>query len=153
MLRNWAARFSKSISKRNSSRRMETSVPIKLTVEPDKNTGPLNPPATGLTITGKTSDFSRSGIGFIVSCIRLREFYLVGEGRMLNAEISLPNGVVRMKILGTRYEQTGQHLSVTQYLIGAKIVEIADKDMDTYEEFLSGRRERGGALHLEAEKG
>ncbi|MDH3494912.1 MAG: hypothetical protein OEM82_15260 [Acidobacteriota bacterium] len=127
-------------------------MPIKLTVEPDSNTGPLNASGKGLTVSGTTSDFSRSGIGFVVSCIRLREFYLVGEGRTLNAEISLPNGVVRMKILGTRYEQTGKHLSVTQYLIGAKIVKIADKDLETYEEFLSGKRERGGALHLEVEK-
>jgi len=152
MLRNWAARFSKSLSKRSSSRRLDISVPIKLTVQPNKSTGPLSPSLEGLTIAGETKDFSKSGIGFVVSCIRLREFYLVGEGRMLKAEVSLPNGIVRMTIMGLRYEQTGQHLSVSQYLVGAEIVEMSDDDRGIYEEFLGGRKERGGTLHLETEK-
>lgn len=152
MLRKWAAKFNKSLSKRNSSRRLEIKVPIKLTVEPDTNTGSLSMSREGLSIQGETSDFSRSGIGFVVSCIRLREFYLVGDGRMLTAEVSLPNGRIKMKLLGTRYEQTGQHVSVTQYLVGAKIIEMSNSDRGIYEEFLGRRKERAGALHLGTEE-
>ena len=153
MLRNWAAKFNKSLSKRNSSRRMEIKLPIKLTVVPDRNTGSLSIPVEGLSISGETNDFSKTGIGFTVSCIRLREFYLVGEGRVIDAQVTLPNGRVNMKILGTRYEQTGQHLSVNQYKVGAKIVEMSPKHRDIYEEFISGKKETAGSFHLETEEG
>lgn len=152
MLRNWVAKFNKSLNRHSSSRRTELNVPIKLTFEPEKNTGNLNTPTHGLSITGETFDFSRTGVAFTVSCIRLREFYLVGEGRTLNAEIMLPNGTVRMRLLGLRYEQTGKHVSVTQYLVGSKIVEMTAGDMSRYEEFLRGSKARAGALELGIEK-
>ena len=152
MLRNWVAKFNKSLSKRTSSRRLQVELPIKLTVVPDTNTGRLNMPGAELSVSGETADFSRTGIGFTVSCIRVKEFYLVGEGRIIHAEVSLPNGRVNMKIVGTRYEQTGQHLSVTKYAIGAKIVEMEAKDRNLYEEFLSGGKESAGTLHLGTEE-
>jgi hypothetical protein len=57
-----------------------------------------------------------------------------------------------MLIVGTRYQQVGQHLSVTQYLVGAKIEDMSEKDKVRYEEFLRGKKERGGALRLEVDK-
>ena len=152
MLRNWAAKFNKSLSKRASSRRLEKSVPIKLTVEPDKNTGRLQTPFEELSVVGETVDFSRTGVAFLVSCIRLKEFYLVGEGRVLKAEITLPNGRVTMRLVGRRYEQTGQHLSVTKYIIGAQIVEISEEDNERYLDFLGRKPTHSGALKLEGEE-
>lgn len=104
-----------------------------------------------LSVTGETVDFSTSGVGFTVSCIRLKEFYLVGEGRTLTAEISLPNGKVKMKLLGLRYEQADQQVSVSHYLVGAKIVAMTKSDESVYTEFLNGGKERGGVLNLEVE--
>lgn len=152
MLRKWVAKFNQSLSKRSSSRRKELTVPIKLTFESDKNTGSLAVPLKNLSITGDTVDFSETGIGFIVSSIRLHEFYLVGEGRTLNAEVNLPNGTVRLRLMGLRYEQTGQHLSVSQYLVGSKILEINTGDRSKYEEFLTGSKEKAGSLKLGVEK-
>ncbi len=152
ILRNWAARFSKSLSRHSSSARLDLEVPIKLTFEPDRHTGSLSKSANNLTITGNTKDFSKTGIAFLVSSIRLNEFYLVGEGRTLNAEISFPNGLVRMRVEGQRYEQTGVHVSVTQYLVGASIVDMSTRDRGLYEEFLSNKKEKGGLLKFEVEK-
>ena len=127
-------------------------VPLTLTFEPDKNTGSLSMPMCGHSITGETRDFSSSGISFQVASIRMQEFYLVGEGRTLKAEIGLPSGIVRMRILGQRYEQVGEHLSVTQYLVGATIVDMSERDQSLYDEFLSGKKERAGSLQLGIEK-
>lgn len=152
MLRNWVAKFNKSLSKRASSRRRELIVPINLTFEPDKTTGRLVTPLQKLSITGETFDFSRTGVAFTVPSIRLREFYLVGEGRTLNAEIMLPNGKVRMRLMGLRYEQTGQHLSVAQYLVGSKIVDMSAGDQARYDEFLGRSKEKAGTFTLGIEK-
>ena len=70
--------------------------------------------------------------------IRLREYYLVGENRILDAELDLPNGKAKMKLIGQRYEQVGEHLSVNKYLIGATILDMTPIDRDLYNEFLQG---------------
>ena len=106
-----------------------------------------------LSTEGETVDFSETGLGFEVSSIRLQEFYLVGEGRRLRAEISLPSGKVSMVLIGNRYEQTGAHISVARYFIGARIVDMTGRDRSRYKEFLSGKKEKGGAFQLGIEKG
>lgn len=93
-------------------------------------------PLNNLSITGETKDLSHSGIAFVVSSIRIKENYLVGEGRTLNAELDLPNGKVTLRIVGQRYEQIGEHISVSQYLIGAKILFMTEENRETYEHFL-----------------
>ena len=152
MLRNWADKFNRTFKKHTSSRRVSLRVPIKISVEPDKVTGRLMRPIE-VTTEGETVDFSESGLGFEVSSIRLNEFYLVGEGRRLKAEISLPSGKVTMILVGNRYEQTGAHISVSKYFIGAKIVEMGNRDRSRYIEFLSAKKEKGGAFQLGIEKG
>jgi hypothetical protein len=83
-------------------------------------------------MTGETYDMSGSGIAFVVSSIRVMENYLVGQERVLLAELDLPGGKVKMKVLGRRYEQVGVHLSTEKYLVGAEIVHISE----AYEHFL-----------------
>ncbi|MEZ5347231.1 MAG: hypothetical protein R2681_16920 [Pyrinomonadaceae bacterium] len=141
------------MDKRSISRRREFSVPVTISFEKDRNTGNLPKTFTDLTVTGETSDLSSTGIGFIVSTIRLREYYLVGEGRILNAELSLPNGKVKMQIIGQRYEQVGQHVSNTQYLVGAKIMKMSSHDSGIYNEFLTNKKVRAGSLTLGIDEG
>ena len=139
MIRNLVSMFNKSIAKRAVSARYEYHVPVKVSIQPDAQTGKLLvlPPQV-LSISGETSDLSKCGLAFIVPSIRIRENYLVGESRILNVELDLPNGKVAFKAIGQRYEQMlDEHTSVSRYLIGASIVEIADADREIYEYFLS----------------
>ncbi|HSU26163.1 MAG TPA: hypothetical protein VLI65_09285, partial [Pyrinomonadaceae bacterium] len=86
---------------------------------------------------GETVDMSDSGIGFLVSSIRINEKYLVGQNRPLNVELELAGKKVRMRVMGVRYERVGVHLSTEHYLIGAAIEEMAQKDRAAYEHFLN----------------
>ncbi|MCB1024051.1 MAG: hypothetical protein KDB79_06670 [Acidobacteria bacterium] len=153
MIRRLAEMLRKSVNKRSISRRRECSVPVTIKLGLDHNTGPLPKSISELTVTGETCDLSSTGIGFVVSTIRLREYYLVGEERLLNAEISLPNGLVKMQIIGQRYEQVGQHVSATQYLVGARIVKMSDRDSNLYMEFLSNKKVKSGSLTLGIDEG
>ena len=136
MFRNFISRLNSSVSKQVVASRREYAVPIKLTFEPDRNTGKLRMPVSELTIVGETRDLSHSGIGFIVSAIRLKEFYLVGEDRVLNVELDLPNGKVKFQVIGQRYEQVSEHSSVSRYLIGAKILSMTEENREVYKYFL-----------------
>ena len=145
MLRNLIAKFTKSMSSRVVAARHKREAAIKLSFEPTGKTGRLDS-TKNLFITGETADLSGSGIAFTVASIRVKENYLVGEGRVLNAELDLPNGRVSMKIVGQRYELVGEHLSTERYLIGAKIVSISDENRSVYEDFMR----RGGNVQRNA---
>ncbi|MDQ3131965.1 MAG: PilZ domain-containing protein [Acidobacteriota bacterium] len=153
MIRKLISRFNKSFAERMVAERRRHSVPIKVWFEPDKTTGKLKLPIEKLTISGETKDLSVSGIAFIVSSIRIKENYLVGEGCTLNAEIDFPTGKVRMQIVGQRYEQVGQHISTARYLIGAQIIQISEEDREVYDHFLRyGDERKKGSLAFGVDK-
>jgi hypothetical protein len=133
--------------------RRKHSFPIKVWFEPDKGTGKLKLPIEKLTVHGETMDMSSSGIGFIVSSIRIKENYLVGEGCTLNVEIDLPTGKVPMQVVGRRYEQVGQHISTARYLIGAEIINVSEEAREAYEHFLfHGERQGKRSLAFGVDK-
>ena len=152
MIRKWTNKFRTTVSKHNIPRRKELRVPVKISIEPDLSTGSLQLPLKNIFIRGETADLSRSGIAFIVDTIRLKENYLVGEGRILNAEVSLPNGIIKTQLMGTRYKQIGKHVSTTKYLIGAKILKMSAGDKRTYEECLKSKRAASGELEFDTSK-
>lgn len=155
MIRKLISKFNKSITKRVVSVRHDYAVPIKVWIEPDRVTGRLQKSVEHLTISGETRDLSKTGIAFIVPAIRLREYYLVGENRTLNAELDLPGGKIQMQIIGQRYEQIGKHISEARFLIGATIQKIGAPEREAYEEFLhyGKKRRKTKGLALGIDKG
>jgi hypothetical protein len=120
------------------SSRLKCRAPIKIWFEPDgKSDRELNE-ARSACIYGETVDVSRTGIGFIVPAIRLKEKYLVGQQRDLNVEIDLPTGKVFLHAVGCRYEKVGIHISAEKFFVGAQITDLSGTDKENYESFLRG---------------
>ena len=136
VIRKFISRLNLSFVENRSARRFNLQVPVRITIEPDEASEKLTTRRESLSASGETKDLSKSGIAFIVPSIRLREYYLVGENRKLQAELDLPNGKIRMQIVGVRYEQIGIHDSTVNYLIGAKILFISPLEQEIYEEYL-----------------
>ena len=153
MIRKLISRFNRSVTKQIVAARHEFQIPIKISITPDFNAGKLNMPVAEYSIRGKTQDLSKTGIGFIVPAIRIKEYYLVGQDRPLNVEVDLPNGKVHMQMVGVRYEQINIHSSVSEFLIGAKIVKMEDADREVYEDFLRNGKaaKKAGVLQLNTE--
>ena len=153
MLRKLISKFNRSLTERVVSTRHKHEVPIKVWIEPDRVTGKLQKSLEHLSISGETKDLSKTGVAFIVPAIRLREYYLVGENRVLNAELDLPEGKVRLQIVGHRYEQVGQHLSESRFLIGASLSRMDAENREIYEQFLQyGDRRKAKGLELGIDK-
>ncbi len=154
MIRKLVSKFNKSITERVVSPRKKYEVPIKIWFEPERKTGRLQMPVENLVMTGETKDMSRTGIGFIVSAIRIQENYIVGGGRVLYAELDLPSGKIQMQLVGMRYEEVGQHISTARFLVGAKITQISEEARDAYEYFLRhGNKRKKGSFALGIDKG
>ena len=143
------------MSERSAPKRYDYESPVSISFQSFTSNGKPNPSAR-LSLRGNTQDLSLNGIAFIVPSIRLREYYLVGENRLLDVEMSLPSGKIKMQVIGRRYEQFGdEHSSTTSYMIGASIEEISDEDRKSYEDFLHTgckMEVKAGALKLEPDK-
>jgi len=132
-----------------SSRRRHKA-PMKVWFEPETNSESAHEEARSSCICGETADISRTGIGFIVPSIRIKEKYLVGQQRNLNIEIDLPTGKIFIKAVGCRYEKVGVHLSAERFFVGAQIINLTDVDKERYEKFLqNGNRPARGAASME----
>ncbi|MDQ3321765.1 MAG: PilZ domain-containing protein [Acidobacteriota bacterium] len=155
MIRKLIARFNKSVSERRETPRSNFQIPVKVWIQPAGKIVKLQMPPENLVISGETKDLSRLGIGFIVPSIRIRESYLVGENCTLNVEMHLPAGKIQMQVIGHRYEQIGEHLSVSRYLIGASISQMTRENREVYEQFLrcdGNVKAKTVSLELETDK-
>jgi hypothetical protein len=135
MLRELASKFSVSWIERRASVRKKFEVPVKVCFAPEKNVHNLTSCEDSF-LSGETVDLSESGIAFVVSSIRIKEKYLVGQDRVLHVEMDLAGKKIQMRVLGKRYERVGIHASTEKYLVGAAITEMSADDRTKYEYFL-----------------
>jgi hypothetical protein len=146
MIGKFVRKMNESVSDFLSANREEVSFPMSVSVEPDRSSGSLRRRDTGRLIAredspslnGEAKILKIDGVEFIVPFIRIGESYLAGEGRLLNLEISLPNGNVQMQVIGQSYEMVGRHTSVAKFLITARIVYMSETDRDLYQYYLGG---------------
>ncbi len=89
------------------------------------------------TLDGHTLDISTTGVALIVPAIRIGEHYLAGSDRRVYVKLQLPGGPVEMKLATVRYEALEETDEDTGYLIGARIIEMADADRASYEEYIA----------------
>lgn len=119
------------------------NLPISITVQPFKGetirnleTGKLVSVAATPTLKTTTLHIGKETISFIVPQIRFNDTNLAGEGRVLDVEIELPNGKVKLEVIGEHYERFGKRTSLAQYLIEAKIVYINPLEEEVYKNYL-----------------
>src|SRR5690606_38607681 len=99
MIRKLVTKLTGLIAERSHSARKKHNAPIKISIHPLHTTGRMHNPFENLYISGETVDMSKTGVGFIVSAIRVKENYRVAQVRILNAEIDLPSGKFSMKLI------------------------------------------------------
>lgn len=149
MLRRFFSKLSNSFSQSVVSPRQSFHAPVRIWFEPLKTTGKLEMPDKMQSIFGETKNLSETGVAFVVSCIRVEGHYLVGDERVLNAEVELPEGRIRMQIVGRRYEPVENGNGNNKYLIGASILRMSEGHRQIYENFLRQgirRSKRAGAV-------
>lgn len=146
MLRELVSRFSSTIAERRVPARKRHSVPIKVCFATGQSGVKQHTSCDDLFLSGETTDVSATGVGFVVSSIRIKEKYLVGQDRVLNLELDLSGLKIRMQVRGRRYERVGIHLSEEKYLVGAEILSVNESDQTAYEDFLAHGHKPAGNL-------
>jgi hypothetical protein len=140
MLREIATRFTRVIAERRVAPRKKVSVAVRVRLAPLNTAVGHAKEAEKLILSGSTIDISTCGVGMILPSIRINENYLVGQDRLLIVEMDIHDRTVIMKVVGRRYEEVGEHLSVKRFLVGAEIAEMTPTDRVAYEYFLNNAR-------------
>jgi hypothetical protein len=133
--RRIVSRLRRFIGNRRRHRRVRTRLTFTLSLSDLKahSNGARRLP----TLKGHTLDISTTGLALVVPAIRIGEHYLAGSDRRLQLKLDLPNGPVEMKLAPVRYESLDESQEETGYLIGARIIEMADKDRATFDKYLA----------------
>ena len=153
MIRELASLFSRTLTERRASPRRKYHVPVKVCFAPETNTANLKGSCEEQFLSGETTDVSETGIGFIVSAIRVKEKYLVGQERMLNVELDIAGRKIRMQVMGVRYEQVSIHASTEKYVVGAQITDMSSDGRRRYEFFLRNGKKMSKNLSAALEMG
>ena len=118
-------------------------LPIIITVPPNKGeaiwnleTGKLVSVEDTPALKATALQVGKDSISFVVPQIRFNDANLAGEGRILNIELELPNGKVKLEVIGEHYERFGKRTSLAEYLIQAKIVYINPLEEEVYKNYL-----------------
>jgi len=145
MIRELIHKLTTTLSGRNVPLRREYHAPVRVWFDPDAQTDHARELARSAAVSGETTDISRTGVGFVIPVIRVKEKYFAGQEHVVNAEIDLPGGSVYMRVVGCRYEKIGNDVSSERYMIGAHIVSIEGSNKELYETCLRhGRRRARG---------
>ncbi len=140
MIRKIATLLTSVFAERSHATRRKFEAPVKIWFDQDTKVMRLRGTVDESYMTGETCDLSGTGVGMVLSAIRLKDNYLVGQNRELNLQIDLPTGPVRMRAIGRRYEKVGLHVSTEKYLVGVEILTMSKPDKERYDHFLKHSR-------------
>lgn len=152
MIRSLITKITGFIAERSHSPRRRCQLPIRVWFEPVTLSGIHTSRSDDVFLSGETIDLSKTGVAFAVAAIRIRENYLVGQERILNLQIDLPDGPVTMQVIGRRYEREEIGNSIEKYIVGAEITRLENDDRKRYLHFLrfAGNRRSPASAGIEA---
>ena len=135
LFRSLAARLREYIKDRRQAERRKVELPVTVSlIEKVKKVNGGRPLAT---LRGHTRDISADGLAIVVSSIHIDGHYLVGEGRILQVQLELPDGAVEIKVNPVRYERLDEDESPVGYLIGSGIAQISDDDRKRFLDYIA----------------
>jgi hypothetical protein len=106
---------------------------------PPGTTAPDAAPHT-LRLVGHTRNISEAGLAFIVPTLRIGDRFAHVIGSQLRITLYLPSGQVEIRATPVRYEQLPPEDPERGYLIGVRIVEMADDEWVRMVEYVRSLR-------------
>ena len=95
-------------------------------------------------LKGHTRDISASGLALLLPQIHLDGYHLAAEGREMLLTLELAAGAVSMVVVSKRYEKLDASELGCNYLIGAQIVRMEERDRIRYENLISSGLKNNG---------
>jgi c-di-GMP-binding flagellar brake protein YcgR len=135
LIRSVVSRVRVYFSDRRQSPRLRTRLLFSISVcRKAKANGELT---ASRMLKGHTRDVSISGLAMMLPQVHLEGHHLAAEGRELSVLLELPSGTMPLVVIPQRYEKLDDSELGCNYLIGARIIQIADDDRLRLENFIT----------------
>ncbi|HJZ83484.1 MAG TPA: PilZ domain-containing protein [Pyrinomonadaceae bacterium] len=141
LIRSVVSRVRVFFKDRRQSPRLRAHLPFTVSIhrEGDLKSSRKQPQ----TLKGYTRDVSERGLALLVPQVHLDGHHLAAGGRELVIELELYRGKsISMRVSPHRYERLDESESGCTYLIGARIVSIAEEDRLRYQTFITQNLKR-----------
>ena len=101
-------------------------------------------------IMGSTRDLSDTGLTLLLPAVRVGDRYLTDRGGYLGVRLELPDGPLCLLAAPVRFEQLPKSAEGYGFLLGARIVKMAESERERYQAYL---RALVGTERRQAERG
>lgn len=136
LIRSVVSRVRVYFSDRRQSPRLHVRLLFSISIPSKAKTNGV--PSSDRTLKGHTRDISVSGMAMMLPQVHLGGHHLAAERRDLHVRLELPTGPMNLVVAPRRYEMLDEAELGCSYLIGARIVQIADADRKRLETFITG---------------
>ena len=141
VIRSVVSRVRVFFKDRRQSPRLRARLSFNVSIhrEPELNGSRKRPPV----LRGYTRDLSQNGLALLVPQVHLDGHHLAAGGRELDIALELGRGKpLSMRVAPRRYERLDESESGCTYLIGTRIVQVAEEDRVRYLQFLEENLKR-----------
>ena len=140
LVRSVVSRFQVYLKDRRQTPRLR--VRLQFTVALHRTTKGLSLRRHPLLLQGHTQDISVKGVALMLPQIHLDGRHLAADGRELELRLEIGSDeTIALLVMPNRYERLDEAELGCNYLIGARIVSMDDRDRIRYESFLNQRLE------------
>ena len=144
LVRSVVSRFQVFFNDRRQLPRLR--VRLQFTVAVHRTTKGLSFRRRPQFLKGHTRDICVTGLAMLVPQVHLDGRHLAADGRELELKLEIGNGEpIAMLVMPNRYERLDEAELGCNYLIGAQIVTMDERDRVRYESFLNERLEHQAA--------
>lgn len=140
LMSSLVGRAYKFFDKMIHSRRHDMRLPMNLSLLESK-TMPVSVPYSPV-MSGYLCDISKTGLSLIVPPVRFGSCFIVGGHQPLRVTVELPNRVINIQVAPVRYDKLFEEQSERRYLIGARIMEMAESDREHLTQYIQQLKKR-----------
>jgi hypothetical protein len=131
LVRNLVGRLRAVVANRRRAPRKQLRLRCSISIHDPK---PKDSARRAPSLEAYTRDLSATGVALVAPAIRIGERYL--NESQLQLTLQHPSGAMTLLVAPVRYEQLPPDAEEKGYLIGARIVEMADEDRARFEAHL-----------------
>ena len=134
LVRSIIGRFCEIIGSHNHARRHELRLPLTISLSDTRfMSASLNCPPT---LSGYTRNISDTGLSLVLPSVHLGNRYLMDGDLNLSVRIELPQGAVNFQVAAVRFEMLDEDQVEWGYLVGMRIVKIAEQERQRLTQYL-----------------
>lgn len=143
LVRSVVSRFQVYFKDRRQSPRLPVRLLFNVAIHRANGSGALK---RRPTLQGHTRDISVKGLAMLVPQVNLEGHHLAAGGRELQVQLEMGSGEpISLLVVPSRYERLDEAELGCNYLIGARIVSLAEADWVRYQNFINERLQAAAA--------